>query len=232
MTPRTKAKMMLVWRQWVKPLAIIIIATSAARSAIADWNVVPTGSMKPNIIEGDRILVNKLAYDLRVPFTNWTILQWNEPARGEVVVFHAPDSGKRLVKRAIGLPGDTIRLWNNQLIINGELVGYAYGDDRPPNTPAADLPPRQGVYTEELPGHPHPIMITPNARSRRFFGPVTVPEDHYFVMGDNRDNSRDSRWFGFVSRRQIVGRSSRVIMSLDSDNYYLPRGDRFFRSLP
>ena len=228
MDQRTRAKMILAWRQWVRPLAITIIVTSAARSAIADWNVVPSGSMNPNIISGDRILVNKLAYGLRVPFTNWMLMEWSEPARGEVVVFFGPDSGKRLVKRVVGLPGDTIRLWNNRLVINGEFIRYALDED----TPSIDSRGAYRVYTEKLPGHAHPIMITSNVRARRFFGPVTVPEDHYFVMGDNRDNSRDSRWFGFVSRRPLVGRSSRVIMSLDPDNYYLPRSDRFCRSLP
>jgi len=228
MKQRTRAKMILAWRQWVRPLAITIIVTSAARSAIADWNVVPSGSMNPNIISGDRILVNKLAYGLRVPFTNWMLMEWSEPARGEVVVFFGPDSGKRLVKRVVGLPGDTIRLWNNRLVINGEFIRYALDEDTPP----IDSRGAYRVYIEKLPGHAHPIMVASDMRPQQSFGPVTVPEDHYFVMGDNRDNSRDSRWFGFVPRGEIVGRSSTVIISLNPDNYYLPRSDRFFRSLP
>ena len=155
-------------------------------------------------------------------------MEWSEPARGEVVVFFGPDSGKRLVKRVVGLPGDTIRLWNNRLMINGEFIRYAHDED----TPSIDSRGAYRVYTEKLPGHAHPIMVASDMRSQQSFGPVTVPEDHYFVMGDNRDNSRDSRWFGFVPRGEIVGRSSTVIVSLDPDNYYLPRSDRFFRSLP
>src|ERR1017187_10571202 len=102
-------------RQEIKPLLILVLVMCALRSAIADWNDVPTGSMKPTILEGDRVFVNKLAYDLKVPFTTWHLAQWDNPKRGEVVVFFSPTDGVRLVKRVVGLPGDRIELANNEV---------------------------------------------------------------------------------------------------------------------
>lgn len=232
MLPKTKAKCMLLWRTWIKPVVVVIVVTSVVRSAVADWNVVPSGSMRPSIVEGDRIWVNKLAYGLRVPFTTCELLSWAGPRRSDVVVFFAPGSGKRMVKRVIGLPGDTIELRGNRLIINGQSARYFHGGDIFTDQLELDELRHHSIFTEDLEGRSHPVMITPRAASRRYLSPVTVPQGHYFVMGDNRDRSRDSRWFGFVPREQIVGRSSWIILSLDPDNYYLPRRDRFFRSLP
>src|SRR5580692_12543008 len=93
-----------------KPLLIMLLVLFVLRSAVADWNDVPTGSMKPTIMEGDRVFVNKLAYDLKVPFTTWHLAEWGNPKRGDIVVFFSPKDGMRLVKRVIGLPGDTVDL--------------------------------------------------------------------------------------------------------------------------
>ena len=116
------------WRNFVrhdaKPLLITVLVLSAFRSAIADWNDVPTGSMKPTILEGDRVFVNKLAYDLKFPFTTWHLAQWDNPKRGDIVVFYSPLDGKRLVKRVVGLPGDRIELRNNRLLVNDAPVTY------------------------------------------------------------------------------------------------------------
>src|SRR5512135_1934600 len=95
------------WRKEIRPLLLLVLVVCSIRSSLADWNDVPTGSMNPTILEGDRIFVNKLAYDLKVPFTTWRLARWGGPARGDIVVFAAPEDGKRLVKRVIGLPGDT-----------------------------------------------------------------------------------------------------------------------------
>src|SRR5262249_35490102 len=107
------------WRSWVKPIAVVIVVMTTVRSAIADWNDVPTGSMKPSILEGDRIFVNKLAYDLKLPFTRWHLLQWGGPKRGDIVVFPSPADETRLVKRIIGTPGDCLELRDNRLLVNG-----------------------------------------------------------------------------------------------------------------
>src|SRR5271155_615082 len=109
------------WRE-TKSLLLIIVILTAVRSAIADWNDVPTGSMNPTIVQGDRVFVNKLAYDLKVPFTTWHVAQWSNPKRGDIVVFFSPVDGTRLVKRVVGLPGDTVQLRDERLFINGNPV--------------------------------------------------------------------------------------------------------------
>src|SRR5580704_3686000 len=117
------------WRQFLrqdaKTLLVMLLAMFTFRSAIADWNDVPTGSMRPTILEGDRVFVNKLAYDLKVPFTTWHIAEWPAPRRGDIVVFYSPKDETRLIKRVVGLPGDVIELRDEHLIINGQPVDYA-----------------------------------------------------------------------------------------------------------
>jgi signal peptidase I len=202
------------------------------RSAIADWNDVPTGSMKPTIIEGDRVFVNTLAYDLKVPFTQWHLAQWDNPKRGEIVVFFSPADGERLVKRVIGVPGDVIELRTDRLLVNGQPVRYEPLAPKYLNEiPTAEQPQHQ-FATEKLDAHSHPLMATPALRAPRTFGPITVPAGQYFMMGDNRDNSFDSRFYGCVDRSRIVGRASAVVISMDHSDYFLPRWHRFFTALP
>jgi signal peptidase I len=220
-----------LWREEVLPLLIVAVVLLAARSSFADWNSVPTGSMKPTILEGDRVFVNKLAYDLKVPFTTWHLAEWSAPKRGDIVVFYSPKDGMRLVKRTIGLPGDVVELRNDQLIINGQPVNYGTIE----NELLRDVAPvdrANSVYAEEqLPGRSHLVAGIPAVPAKRNFGPCTVPENSYFMMGDNRDNSYDSRYFGPVQRNRILGRATAVVMSTDADHYYRPRWDRFLTSL-
>lgn len=212
------------WYGWGWPVAVAILVATSFKSAIADWNVVPTGSMNPTIVEGDRIFVNKLAYDLKIPYTTHHMVAWHNPERGDIVVFFSPSDGQRLVKRVIGLPGDTIAMRNNRLFINGKQVAY---DTLTP--PHKAFEPHQ--LEEDLEGRPHDIIIDPNLISFHSFAPVKIPEEHYFAMGDNRDNSKDSRYFGCVERNRIVGRATAVVMSLDPDTSYRPRWSRFFTKL-
>jgi signal peptidase I len=192
------------------------------RSVVADWNNVPTGSMKPTILEGDRILVNKMAYDIRVPFTHISLFQLANPERGDVVIFDSKVSDKRLVKRVIGVPGDSISLSNNRLTINGKHLSYRIKQSNPE---IIDI-------VENLNGLYHDIRVHLNANPQyTSFNTISVPENYYLVLGDNRDNSADSRVIGLVPRAEIVGRSREVVMSLNYDNYYLPRTERFFKSL-
>ena len=227
-----KARLLKLWREWARPLLVMVVVLSSLRSAVADWNDVPTGSMKPTILEGDRIFVNKLAYGLRVPFSDWWVMQWEGPQRGDVVVCYSPATGDRLVKRVIGLPSDRIELRRNRLFVNGQAVEYEALDAEVISQIDPAERPAHRFAAEDLGGKTHPVMTTPGLPAPRSFGPKTVPPDHYFVMGDNRDNSRDSRSFGFVPRNEIVGRSSAVVLSFDPDRYYLPRWNRFFRALP
>jgi signal peptidase I len=220
-----------VWRE-NKSLFLFIIVLTAFRSAIADWNDVPTGSMNPTIVQGDRVFVNKLAYDLKVPFTTWHLAQWSDPKRGDIVVFFSPVDGTRLVKRVIGLPGDRIELANEHLLINGRLSEY----ELLPTGTGRDVPPdKEGlrVYAKEKTGvmPSHPVTILPQRPALRTFGPITVPAGKYFMMGDNRDNSNDSRFWGTVDRNRIVGRASMVVISLDREHYFEPRWRRFFSGL-
>lgn len=202
------------------------------RSSLADWNDVPTGSMKPTIIEGDRVFVNKLAYDLKVPFTTWHLAEWSSPQRGDIVVFNSPHDGQRLVKRVIGVPGDTVELRNENLFINGEPVAYA-SLDKNVTARLGDTERNTSLFaTEQLSAHPHPVMSTPSLPAPRNFGPQQVPADEYFMMGDNRDNSFDSRFWGSVPRQQIIGRATAVVISLDRNNWWLPRWERSFVALP
>jgi signal peptidase I len=221
-------------RDFVRPFAFVALLLGTVRSSIADWNDVPTGSMNPSILEGDRIFVNKLAYDLKVPFTTWHLATWAEPRRGDVVVFFAPTDGTRMVKRVVGTPGDTIALVDNRLFVNGEPASYGPPD---PHVVAqmAGHPGAGGrrIETETLGGRSNPVMGQAQFhRASRDFGPVTVPPGRYFLMGDNRDNSFDSRYYGFVERDQIVGRASGVALSLDPERTYRPRWDRFLTPLP
>src|SRR3954451_6678207 len=110
----------LLWTEWMKPLVIVAAFVLPFKSAIADWNWVPSGSMKPTILEGDLVFVNKLAYDLKAPFTLWRFTEWSDPKPGDIVVFFSPYDGTRLVKRVIAKPGDTVELRNEALIVNGE----------------------------------------------------------------------------------------------------------------
>src|ERR1041385_693676 len=124
-TTKLRARIGHWWRKEIRPLLLLALVVFAIRSSLADWNDVPTGSMNPTILEGDRVYVNKLAYDLKVPFTTRHIAEWSNPQRGDIVVFFSPYDGQRLVKRVIGLPGDMIELRHNVLIINGSPVEYA-----------------------------------------------------------------------------------------------------------
>src|SRR5688500_1764682 len=113
------------FKQHIAPSLLLILIITSFRSAIADWNVVPSGSMNPTIVEGVRIVVNKLAFGLRVPYTSVHLAQWSEPRRGDVIVFYSPADGVRMVKRVVGLPGETVSMVDNLLYIDGQPANVA-----------------------------------------------------------------------------------------------------------
>jgi len=212
----------------IRIFVLMILIVSSLRSALADWNDVPTGSMKPTIQEGDRVVVNKLAYDLKVPFTTINVVKWGDPERGDIVVLFSPVDGIRLVKRVVAVPGDQVEMRDNQLYVNGRMAKQS---------PIAFVSTEEyGSVTladEDLYGRNHKVMLTPAIPAVRSFGPVAVPEGNYFVLGDNRDNSNDSRFIGFIERRRIVGKAVAVAFSLERKSWWWrpPRMDRFFAGL-
>jgi signal peptidase I len=220
-----------LWREY-RSLVLFLLLMLSFRSAWADWVTVPSGSMNPTIIEGDRVLVDKHAFGLRVPFTLVHLTSGTDPQRGDIVVFDSPADGQSLVKRVAAIPGDTIEVDGERVIINGRPASYWRGDPRHLsdllNATAAQDP---VVLSEKSLGPAHDIMILPARSSARVFGPVAVPEGTYFMLGDNRDNSADSRYIGFVPRRNIVGRARRVVVSLDPEHHFLPRMGRFLSPL-
>lgn len=214
-------KVLQLWRS-NRGFIVFVCLMFVFRSAVADWNDVPTGSMQPTIEIGDRILVNKMAYDLRLPFTTMSLIKRADPKRGDIVTFMSQMADNRLVKRVIGLPGDIVEMQHNVLTINGERLTYQA------DTAGAG---EAQLLTEQLDAISHKVKLAPYSSGRDSFSAVKVPPGHYLVLGDNRDNSADSRVIGFVPRSEITGRASTVLFSLDYDNYYLPRSARFFAAL-
>jgi len=216
-----------------KSLLIFFGLMLVFRSAVADWMDVPTGSMNPTIVEGDRILVDKAAYGLRIPFTTVRLTQGGDPQRGDIAIFPSPEDGMVLVKRVVGLPGDTVEMRDERLWINGVAMDYSAENvvAADAELPQATSAQQHEYVAEHLAHRTHPIMLLPNRRADRSFGPVKVPDGHYLMLGDSRDNSKDSRYIGFVPRESLIGRAFRVAYSLDAEHWYKPRGDRFFTTL-
>ncbi len=220
MENRMKYWIVKFWKE-NKSLFLFILLMVCFRSALADWNVVPTGSMKPTIIEGDRVWVNKMAYDIRIPFTSMPLKQLSNPERCDIVTFDSKSADLTLVKRVIGLPGDTVEMIDNVIIINGKPANYTIKGNYQNSL----------LVEENINGSKHMIIVSGLSTKFNSFGPVTVPINKYLVLGDNRDNSSDSRVHGFIPRDEIRGRSRLMIMSLNYQNYYIPRTTRFFKDL-
>jgi signal peptidase I len=223
-------KFLLFFRGWGISFIVALLIATSFKSAIADWNDIPSGSMKPTILIGDRVFVNKLAYDLKVPYTTFHIAKWSNPKRGDIVVFYSPKDGKRLIKRVIGLPGDTLGMRRNRLFINGKFTKYEPLHKENIDQIGLDRQSEYVFLNENLPGKKHSVMLSPARPSLIIFAPVVIPEGQYFMMGDNRDNSADSRFFGFVKRKLIVGRATKVVISRKG-SFLFPRWNRFFKEL-
>ena len=231
MNRRTLAGLGAWWRNYRSTLLFLCLLLGF-RSAWADWVTVPTGSMNPTILEGDRLLVDKHVFGLRIPFTRVHVTPGENPARGDIVVFDSPADGTSLVKRVIGVPGDVVALEGDRLTINGHPAEYSIRDPGGVRGLLAATAAQHPLLLHEAGfGKPHDVMILPGRSARRSLDAVVVPAGMYFMMGDNRDNSADSRYFGFVPRRDIIGRATRVLVSLNPDRYYAPRAGRFLLPL-
>ena len=262
------------WRDW-RGVVLFIAIMLVFRSAVADWNQVPSGSMKPGILDGDRIVVDKLAWGLRVPFTDTRLTQWGHPQRGDVVTFENPVDGRLFVKRVVAVPGDEVEWRRRELTINGERASYTPLSEGEVAALTIKRSPRQRFYRETLLGRSRVVMLhaepgkhgarsdplaglsrnmarcpnyeivaasaTPSlaaaicrcgtASACSTFPRFKVPPGKYWMMGDYRDNSSDSRVIGFVDRQRIYGRAHAIAFSVDKNRFYRPRFDRFFTSL-
>jgi signal peptidase I len=202
-----------VLTEYAKSFFPVLMFVLVLRSFLFEPFMVPTGSMIPTIKIGDFIVVNKFAYGLRLPVIGTKIFEVSDPQRGEVMVFIPPHENKYYVKRVVGLPGDTIRYENKSLTINGEPVNKKF--DSGVEIQYGENSLNGNLYQETLGGVSHftqYIDLVPANRGRNSW---IVPPGHYFMMGDNRDNSMDSRVWGVVSEDKIVGRAFAVWMHKD-----------------
>ncbi|HVT31694.1 MAG TPA: signal peptidase I [Rhodanobacteraceae bacterium] len=216
------------WLRDNRQLLAFVLLLGVFRTAVADWNPIPSASMHPTLLEGDVVFVNRLAFDLKLPLTDVVLAHTGEPARGDIVTFSSPEDGTRLIKRVIGLPGDTIEMRGKKLLVNGAAATYE-------PLGFVDEPLRHGVraleLAEDVAGDRRKIQWLARRAERDDFGPMTIPKDRYLMLGDNRDNSEDSRWFGLVSREKLIGRAERILVSADYKGSGALRFDRFGKSL-
>ncbi len=181
--PKSKLRKKSVFREYAEAAAIAVILALFIRTFVVQAFKIPSGSMEPTLLVGDHILVNKFIYGIKIPFINKTLIPISNPKRNDVIVFIYPvDKSKDFIKRVIGLPGDTVEMKGHQIFINGKLFNDTHG-----------------VYTSNPSSD---RALNPEISN---FGPVTVPAGHLFVMGDNRDHSYDSRFWGFVPLDAVKG---------------------------
>lgn len=193
------------------------------RWALIEAYVIPSGSMLPTLLIHDHIFVNKFVYGVRVPFSKKWMVKFAEPQRGEILVFRYPqDESTFYIKRIIGLPGDVVRYEDGNLFINDEKIDKrapTASEEKAMNGVAeSELPGGKEDYVhfiEELPKVPHSTLLR-RGWYHMNVGPITVPENSLFVMGDNRDNSADSRIWGYVPEENIIGRAMFVWLSCDN----------------
>ena len=199
--------------EYAKSFFPVLLIVLVLRSFLVEPFQIPTGSMIPTLEVGDFILVNKYAYGVRLPVIGTKIMDVDDPQRGEVMVFIPPHEPKYYIKRVIGLPGDTIRYEDKQLYVNGEEIGKEYVKDISIATNIGDLP--GTLHSETINGVVHDVQHINAAGRRRSRTTWVVPPGHYFMMGDNRDNSADSREWGPVPEEDIVGKAIAVWMHKD-----------------
>jgi signal peptidase I len=209
--------------EYAKSFFPVLLLVLVLRSFLMEPFQVPTGSMIPTIEVGDFILVNKFAYGVRLPIIGTKLMDVDDPQRGEVMVFIPPHENKYYVKRVIGIPGDTIRYEEKTLYINGEAMPQELVGPISVDTSIGELP--GTLLMETLNGVRHPVQHIDAAAGNRSRTTWVIPNGHYFMMGDNRDNSSDSREWGFVPETEIVGKAVAIWMHKDP-GLHLPNFSR------
>lgn len=218
-------------KQWLranKSFVLFLMLFGVFRTAVADWNPIPSASMRPNLLEGDVVFVNRLAFNLKLPLTDIVLAHTGEPQRGDIVTFSSPKDGTRLIKRLIGLPGDRISMDDERLLINGAPASYELQDTiQEAAGPLTGLSAQRVTETLDGKAQPHNIQVLPQIAAQRTFDTISVPPGHYLMLGDNRDNSGDSRVFGLVPRALLIGKAQRILVSADILDHWQPRLERF-----
>jgi signal peptidase I len=213
------------WLKQNRAFIVFLLGFVLLRTAVADYNPIPSGSMRPTLLEGDVVLVNRLAYDFKLPLSDVILFKLGEPQRGDVVTFTSPADGVRLIKRLVGVPGDVVAMRDEVLYINGSPAHYSDPQvvAEPTESGSTISATRE---TERIEGKQRSVQFLPAIPAKRDFGPVVVPKDSYFFLGDNRDNSADSRYIGFVPRKLLIGRAHHILVSANIKGNWLPRVER------
>lgn len=226
------------WRPWARELCMlgfILIGVYFVRTSLFSPYVIPTGSMLPTIKIDDRVMANKLAYGLMLPGFDGQVVSWATPARGDIVLFQSPVEDHTFVKRVVGIEGDRIRFKEGVLHINGTPVEETVQADRSVLDDMGDSATDKAFYLESGVGEKPHAMLRMTAGGTTFFESreFAVPQGRVFCLGDNRDGSNDSRFWGFVEVKKIYGRATRVLYSTVRHEGWLPRfrTDRFFKPL-
>lgn len=199
--------------EWAKSISIAVLLFLVIRTFVVEAFKIPTGSMETTLLVGDWLLVNKAVYGAQVPFTGLRVPAFDDPERGDIVVFRYPlDPSESYVKRVVGTPGDRVAMRDGAVLVNGELQQEQYARHIQPETDHYD-PQFEWQRSYLAPE----VDATAYRPSRENWGPILVPEGNYFVMGDNRDNSLDSRYWGFVERGLIKGQPLFIYYSYDAE---------------
>jgi signal peptidase I len=194
----------------------VIVAFLVIEGALVQARVIPSGSMEPTVLIGDHLIVSRIGYDAGIPFTQWHVPLWREPKRQQIMVFRAPlaDQGfPDFIKRVIGVPGDHIKIVQDKVFVNGVALNEPYTQHASDSTDLASE--NYPARATELPFVDRPEWAAELAQDT-VSGELVVPPNDYFMMGDNRDNSNDSRFWGFVPRENIIGTPLIIYMSIDA----------------